>query len=133
MQRTGTPRAAAWCMCSGQRSPSVTIARSGAIRDHARDENGHQSIGKYAIPVTWAECRSTASLWPVLVVVVSTTSVPSERSALRMGSMASISPTLTACSQILRTPGRLGGRAGGRPNLCQKPPPYPPLLAIRQR
>ena len=46
MQSTGTPRLRAWRMCSGQRSPSVTIARSGEIRAQARDEKGIQSTGK---------------------------------------------------------------------------------------
>jgi hypothetical protein len=54
MQSTGTPRLRAWCMCSGQRSPSVTIARSGEILSHARAEKGIQSIGKYATAQTCA-------------------------------------------------------------------------------
>jgi hypothetical protein len=60
----------------------------------------------------------------VLVVVVSTTSTPSAARAPTIGSTASISPTLTACSQTRRTPGALAGSGGGmKPKRCQNPPP----------
>ena len=52
MARTGTCRRSAWWMCSGQRSPSVRMTRSGAMPRQARAENGHQSIGKYPTPST---------------------------------------------------------------------------------
>jgi hypothetical protein len=61
MHRTGTPRLEAWRRCSGQRSPSVLMARSGRIASQARAEKGAQSSGKYAAAATSLGYRSTAT------------------------------------------------------------------------
>ena len=91
------------------------------MRRQAARLKSQKSSGKMPVAATSGASLSRAILYPVLVVVVSTTSmsrrVLNRRSS---GSTAPSSPTETAWIQMRFTPGVLGG-VTMRPNRCENP------------